>query len=99
MTCHRCQTQAVKFGINAQGFQRFRCKQCNRTFADIPERPLDNLRIPFDKAVQIVGMLVEGVGVRAIERLTGVHRDTVLAVLEVAGEKCARLMAGIEKDS
>ena len=37
-------------------------------------------------------MLVEGIGVRAVERLTGVHRDTVLNVLEVAGRKCARLM-------
>jgi IS1 family transposase len=50
------------------------------------------LRVDLDKAVQIIAMLVEGVGVRAVERLTGVHRDTVLNVLEVAGCKCARLM-------
>jgi IS1 family transposase len=37
-------------------------------------------------------MLVEGVGIRAIERLAQVHRDTVLNVLEMAGQKCARLM-------
>jgi IS1 family transposase len=37
-------------------------------------------------------MIVEGIGVRAIERLGQVHRDTVLVVLEVAGRKCARLM-------
>jgi IS1 family transposase len=53
---------------------------------------LDNLRVPFGKAVQITHLLVEGVGVRAIERLTSVHRDTVLAVLEVVGQKCARLL-------
>jgi IS1 family transposase len=45
-----------------------------------------------DKVVQITHMLVEGVGIRAIERLAGVHRDTVLSVLEVAGRKCARVM-------
>jgi IS1 family transposase len=45
-----------------------------------------------DKAVQIVNLLCEGVGIRAIERLTHVHRDTVLSVLEVAGTKAARLM-------
>ena len=92
MVCHRCQNEAVKFGTNAQGFQRYRCKYCGRTFSDIPERPLDSLRIPFEKAAQVVHMIVEGVGVRAIERLAQVHRDTVLAVLEVAGQKCARLM-------
>ena len=30
--------------------------------------------------------------IRAIERLADVHRDTVLAVLEVVGQKCARLL-------
>jgi IS1 family transposase len=53
---------------------------------------LDNLRLPLEKAVQITHLLVEGVGIRAIERLAGVHRDTVLAVLEVVGQKCARLL-------
>jgi IS1 family transposase len=68
------------------------CKQCKRTFSDIPAKPLDNLRVPFEKAAQITHLLVEGVGVRAVERLAGVHRDTVLAVLEVVGQKCARLL-------
>ena len=53
---------------------------------------MDSLRIPLDKAIQIIHLLVEGVGIRACERLAGVHRDTVLNVLEVAGQKCARLM-------
>ncbi len=91
MTCHNCHTECSRFGFH-KGFQRYQCKQCKRTFSDIPEKPLDNLRLPFDKAVQITHLLVEGVGVRAVERLTGVHRDTVLAVLEVVGQKCARLL-------
>ncbi|MGO8928395.1 MAG: transposase [Limisphaerales bacterium] len=91
MVCHNCKCECKKFGFH-KGFQRYRCRDCGRTFSDIPERPLDSLRLPFDKAVQIVHLLVEGVGIRAIERLTGVHRDTVLNVLEVAGQKCARLM-------
>ena len=37
-------------------------------------------------------MLVEGVGIRATARLAGVNRNTVLAVLEVVGQKCARLL-------
>lgn len=31
-------------------------------------------------------------GIRAIERLTGLHRDTVMTVLELAGKKCASLL-------
>jgi IS1 family transposase len=37
-------------------------------------------------------MLCEGVGVRAAARLAGVHRDTVLAIIETVGPKCARLL-------
>ena len=92
MVCHRCQTEAVKFGINAQGFQRYRCKQCSRTFSDIPARPLDDLRVDPEKAFMVIRLLCEGTGIRACERLTGLNRRTVLAVLETAGKKCARLL-------
>jgi len=47
---------------------------------------LDNRRVPFEKAVQITHLLVEGVGVRAAARLAGVNRNTILAVLEVVGQ-------------
>ncbi len=37
-------------------------------------------------------MLCEGIGIRAIERLTGLNRRTVLNILQVAGEKATRLL-------
>lgn len=33
--------------------------------------------LPFDKQVNIVSMLAEGSSIRGIERITGVHRDTI----------------------
>jgi hypothetical protein len=33
---------------------------------------------PMDKALQILGMLVEGCSVRSVERLIGNHRYTIL---------------------
>jgi hypothetical protein len=39
-----------------------------------------------------VHLLCEGVGIRAISRLTGLHQSTVLNVLESAGERCAQLL-------
>lgn len=91
VTCHRCQTEAFKFGFH-KGYQRYRCKTCKKTFSVIPEKPLDNLRIESEKAYQIIRMLCEGVGVRACERLAGVNRRTVLNVLDVAGHKAVELM-------
>src|ERR1700733_900872 len=70
--------------------QRYRCIRCGKTFSE--SQPLDGVKIETAKVVQITHLLVEGVGIRAIERLTGVHRDTVLSVLETVGQKCADLM-------
>lgn len=92
MTCHNCGIEAKRFGFTKQGLQRHRCKQCGKTFSEVPERPLDNLRVPLDKASQVIGLLCEGVGVRATERLTRLNRRTVLNVLELAGQKCTALL-------
>lgn len=42
--------------------------------------------------VRIVAALVEGNSVRSIERMTGVHRDTICRLLVTVGENCARLI-------
>jgi IS1 family transposase len=48
--------------------------------------------LPEAKALMCLQLLVEGNSVRSIERITGVHRDTVLSLLTVAGEKCEAMM-------
>src|SRR3984957_11803343 len=50
------------------------------------------LRAPMEKVVQTVQMLCEGVGIRAISRLTGLNQETVLNILEMAGQKATRLL-------
>jgi IS1 family transposase/lambda repressor-like predicted transcriptional regulator len=45
-----------------------------------------------ERAVQVLQLLVEGCSVRSTERITGMHRDTVLRVLSVARERCERVM-------
>jgi hypothetical protein len=81
----------VKFGVR-NGFQRYQCRVCKRTRSDIPENPLVNLRVPMEKAVQVVTLLCEGMGIRAIERFTQLNRRTVLGILEVAGQKAMALL-------
>ncbi len=46
----------------------------------------------FKLTEQVVRLLVEGVGIRACERLTGLNRRTILGILRVAGEHCAELL-------
>lgn len=92
MTCHNCNdAQMVKFGVR-NDVQRYQCKVCKRTKSDVPENPLINLRVPMEKAVQVIKMLAEGCGIRSVERLTGLNRRTVLNILEVGGQKALALL-------
>jgi IS1 family transposase len=81
----------VKFGVR-NGVQRYQCRVCKVTRSDSPENPLVNLRVPFEKAVQVVSLLCESNGIRACERLTGLNRRTVLNILDVAGQKALAVL-------
>jgi IS1 family transposase len=72
--------------------QRFFCVRCGKSFSE--SQPLNGLRVDFKQAVQVVHLLCEGMGIRAIERFTQLNRRTVLGILETAGHKCARLLDG-----
>ena len=91
MTCHNCQSICNRFGKHRNGLQRYRCSQCRKTFTEDHTRPLAEMRLPVEKAISIVRLFVEGCSVRTIERVTEVHRDTIL-VLVLAGERCNKLM-------
>ena len=45
-------------------------------------------KLPPDKRVQIIGMMVEGMSIRAIARLTGASKNTIVKLLRDAGEAC-----------
>jgi transposase-like protein/IS1 family transposase len=92
MTCHNCQTLCKKSGKHRNGLQRYRCNQCRKTFTEEHEKPLEEMRLKMDKALLCLQLLVEGNSIRSTERITGVHRDTILDLLVLAGEKCERLL-------
>jgi transposase-like protein/IS1 family transposase len=92
VTCHYCRTTCKRFGKHRNGLQRFRCNQCRKTFTEEHERPLDEMRLPLDRAVAVLQLLLEGMSIRSAERVTGIHRDTILRLLSLAGERCQRLM-------
>jgi len=92
VTCHSCQSLCRRFGKHRNGLQRYRCNQCRKTFTEEHATPLDTMRLPMEKAEMILRLLVEGSSIRSIERVTGVHRDTIMRLLLLAGENCARLL-------
>lgn len=48
--------------------------------------------LPIQTKALILSQLVEGNSIRSIERVTGVHRDTVLRLLKEAGKLASEIM-------
>src|SRR5271169_4020628 len=46
-------------------------------------------KLPVAKRAQIIGMMVEGVSIRAIVRMTGASKNTIVKLLADAGNACA----------
>ena len=47
-------------------------------------------KLPTETRIQILGMMVEGMSLRAIARLTGASKNTIVKFLRDAGEACLR---------
>jgi hypothetical protein len=52
-----------------------------------------------DKQIEIIAALTEGMSIRSVERLTGIHRDTIMRLGARVGRGCAelhdRMMVGL----
>lgn len=92
MNCPTCNNESRRFGKDRKGNQRFQCLTCKKTFSEPKEKPLGSMILAEEKALSVLHHLVEGCSVRTTERITGVHRDTILNLLITIGEKCERLL-------
>ena len=48
--------------------------------------------LPREKQISVIGALAEGQSIRAIERLTGIHQDTICRLGRRVGEACTKIM-------
>ena len=93
MTCHSCRIECKRHGRDRKGSQRFKCRQCSKTFLEPRADPLDGMYLPIEKAEMVLRLLLEGNSVSSVERITEVHHTTILKLLTLAGERCERIMA------
>jgi transposase-like protein/IS1 family transposase len=94
MTCHNCRIDAPRHGKHRNGLQRYRCNKCGKTFTEPHEERFhveDHLR---DERGQLaIKLLVEGNSIRTVERVTGFHRNIIMQLLVIAGERCEAMLA------
>jgi transposase-like protein/IS1 family transposase len=93
MTCKKCNHDGVKkFGkYGKKKIQRYRCQHCSVTFAEPRLKPLGNHYIDTDKAAQVITLMMEGMSIRGISRVTGLHKTTILSLLLTLGDNCRRV--------
>jgi hypothetical protein len=72
------------------------------TFSSITSTGLKRLKVSTDAnsgtvlmIIQCLRMLLEGYSIRSVERLTGVHRDTIISAMVGAGIKCKAFMESV----
>jgi hypothetical protein len=51
-----------------------------------------------DKQIAVIGALAEGSSIRSIERIIGVHRDTIMRLGVKVGQGCTALMDETMRD-
>jgi transposase-like protein/IS1 family transposase len=83
--------RSKKIGCTKAGTQRYKCRDCGKKFTD-STRTLAGMRIGVDRTAQVISMLCEGLSIRAVSRLTGCNKHTILEMLLLVGERCKLYM-------
>lgn len=97
MNCPKCDSLSKKDGKDRNGEQRFKCTICRKRFTLPRNKLLGAMILKEEKALMCLNLLVEGNSVRSTEKITGVHRDTILNLLKTVGEKCLWIQENLIK--
>lgn len=88
----------IKIGKSKQKVQRFFCNHCKKSFVETKGTPLYNRKLSKDKILLLCKELVERKGLRAVQRTTGIHRDTVGNYLSAFAEHAVKISKYLTKD-
>ncbi len=86
MDCPNCKSLGKKNGKDRNETQRFKCLDCGKTYTATEK--VEGKNTPMEKIELVIKLLVEGNSIRSTERITNVHRDTIIRLLETVGKKC-----------
>lgn len=83
MQCPQCDSRHIRKNGIKQGKQNHICVECRRQFIDTYDPPRTYSE---DVKQHCLKLYVNGMGFRAIERVTGVHHTTVIYWLKQVGK-------------
>lgn len=67
------------------------CRTCKKSFSQRKGTPLEDSRLPEDKAISLLEHIREGCGTRATSRLVKVDKNTVTRYVRLAGPHAQQL--------
>lgn len=88
----------VKRGKNKAGHQRYFCFHCNGYFVETKGTPMYNRKLSERKVKALCKEFVEKKGIRAVERTTGIHRDTIGSYLSALAEHAVSMSSYLTKN-
>lgn len=77
-----------KHGKDRKGQQRYKCRECGRTWTDAPRPLLSDMRIPIEKAELALTLLMEGNSILSASRITGLDEKTIARLMLLVGQRC-----------
>jgi len=98
MLACNCKENSKKHGKDKNGNQRYRCKNCGKSWIDQESKPLVNLRTDLKTAEFVLKCLLEGMSIRATVRLTDVSKNAIQRIIQVAGIRCKEFMEKVVVD-
>src|SRR5438477_361424 len=93
MTCTRCNhTTCKRFGLRqaqnpALALHLLPCDLCRSQCTKLLGTHYTSPEI----AAKALTLMLEGMSIRAISRVTGLHKTTILSLLETVGQNCRKL--------
>jgi transposase-like protein len=82
-----------KFGRTPAGTQRYQCKTCHQTFVETIGTVFYGRHRSQETILECLALLAERNSLAAIQRVTGVKEETVLAWLRLAAQHVERIEA------
>ena len=74
MKCPNCQSKQIRKNGHRRGKQNYQCKECQRQFIE----EYTKMGYPQSVKENCLKMYVNGLGFRAIERVSGVNHNTII---------------------
>jgi transposase-like protein len=78
----------IRFGLQPNGTQRYRCTDCGRTFARTINTPFFHKHLSKKEIITISKLFVEKSSFRGVARATGHHLDTIRSLASDVAEHC-----------